>query len=502
MATILKASSSPSAGHSERPRVRAMRVAFAGLAVLLGLAACKNVLNDDEESFHTRIVNLIEDSPTVQYKIDTTIVASATYQGSSSLNGARPGSHSVSFQVLRPQSLVKDDTTDPIDLPGTFDRTYTQNTDYTIVAYGKLDDVKTMVIEAPSDPEDVDEEKIEISVVNVAPNMSSVEVFVTAPEAHINSPESLGIIQQGGRTAARTLQLFQRADVTDDEAALFTDLIFELRDPATGTTLFTSGSIRVNEQTRILLAVTKNIGPGPSTVQMMGLDGISGMYTNIDDQAVVRFVHTSADSPPLDIIRGSSLNTPIAENIAYRDRSDYVHVPDGEVDLIGTPADATGLVFLFLEEFQASVGLSYSAYAVGPLATVDAQVLTDTRRSIPTQGSFRFLNAAPSVEDEDGLDLYVTLPGQTLDFDSSDDTDTTDDAGGFRRAAAFGYRGTTDYFTLKPGTYQVRFMDTGTSRVVMDTTITVPAGGVQTYVLNDDLETAELELMPVDDAMI
>ncbi len=500
MATTSKASSSPSAGRFDRRRMRMTRVAAASLAMALGLVACKDVLNDDDESFHTRMVNLIEDSPTVQYKIDTTIVSSAGYQTASALNGARPGSHSVSFQVIRPQTLVKDDVTDPIEIGGTFERSYTADTDYTIVAYGKLDNVKTMIVDQPSDPDDVDEEKIEISVANVSADTASVEVFITAEEAQITSPQSLGVITPGTKTTARTLQLYQRADVTDDEAALFTDLVFELRDSATGTRLFKSAKVRVSEQTRILMAVTKNIGTGPSPVQLIGLDGLSGTYTDVDDLAAVRFVHVSTDTPPLDIIRGSSLNTPIAENIAFRDHSDYVLVPDGDVDLIAQPADATSVVFLFLEEFAAITGASYSAYAVGPLATVDAQILTDDRRSIPTQSKFRLLNAAPSQEDEDGLDVYLTLPGQTLDFDSTDDSDTTDDATGFRRATAWTYTGTVDYMTLKPGTYQLRLMDTGTSRVVLDTTVTLPAGGVQTYVLNDS-ETGDLELIPVDDAL-
>ena len=66
---------------------------------------------------------------------------------------------------------------------------------------------------------------------------------------------------------------------------------------------------------------------------------------------------------------------------------------------------------------------------------------------MPTQSKFRFLNAAPSQEDGDGVDIYVTLPGQALDFDSTDDKDTTDDAAQFKRAGAltFPWRTTTPY---------------------------------------------------------
>jgi hypothetical protein len=144
--------------------------------------------------------------------------------------------------------------------------------------------------------------------------------------------------------------------------------------------------------------------------------------------------------------------------------------------------------------------LSYSAYAIGPVATVDATVLADTRRSVPTQAPFRFLNAAPSRNGVDGLDLYVTVPGLVLDFNTTDDKDTSDDAPQFKRASAWGYKTSTDYTTYKPGAYRVRFMAMGTSTVLLDTTIALPAGAVQTYVLNDDPDTGALELMPVDDA--
>ena len=142
------------------------------------------------------------------------------------------------------------------------------------------------------------------------------------------------------------------------------------------------------------------------------------------------------------------------------------------------------------------------AYAVGPLATVDARVMQDDRRSVPTQSKFRFLNAAPSQEGGDGIDIYVTLPGQTLDFDSTDDKDTTDDAGQFKRAAGLTFPLASDYAILKSGTYEVRIAATGTSRMLVDTQITVTDGSVQTYVLDDDPDTPDLDLMPVEEALL
>jgi hypothetical protein len=78
-----------------------------------------------------------------------------------------------------------------------------------------------------------------------------------------------------GKSSPAKLKLFRRADVTDTSAALFVDLTFELRDPASGAELFKSGKVRVTEQTRLLFAIVRNTGPGPASVQLVGLDGYS-----------------------------------------------------------------------------------------------------------------------------------------------------------------------------------------------------------------------------------
>ena len=479
--------------------MNAIRIAAACIVAVLALTSCKKVLNKGEESFHTRMVNLVQDSPTVQYKIDTTAISSAAYLAATALSAAHPGDHSVSFQVIRPTSLVSTDTTDPIDLGGSFSRTYTKNTDYTIFAYGTLANVQTLITEAPSGQAAVVDDNIEISVVNADASLQTLTVFVTVPNAGITSPQSIGTINPGERTTPNTMKLTRPANATDTTSDLTSDLIFEIHD-ASGAVIFTSPTLTATEKTRYLFAITPNIGPGPSPVQMMAIDGTTGIYTNVNDQAALRVVHVSAATPALDVYRASTLSAPFVSNLAFRDHSDYAPVPVGTIDLLGVPAGSTALQFLFIKEFSVAQGSSSSAYVVGPQASVGAIVLTDSRRSIPTQGSFRFLVAAPSRNGADGLDIYVTIPGLTLDFTSATSV-TTDDAAQFKRSTGLLYLNSTDYTTYKPDTtYQVRMMETGTTTVVLDTTITLPAGGVQTYVLNDDPDTGALELIPVDDA--
>ena len=195
--------------------MNAIRIAAACAVAVLALTSCKKVLNKGEDSFHTRMVNLIQDSPTVQYKIDTTAIASSSYLSGTALAAAHPGDHSVSFQVLRPTSLVSTDPTDPIDLGGSFSRSYTKNTDYTIFAYGTLDNVRTLITEAPSGQAAVVDDNIEISVINADASLSTLTVFVTVPNAGITSPQSIGTINPGERTTPKTMKLTRQYEAED-----------------------------------------------------------------------------------------------------------------------------------------------------------------------------------------------------------------------------------------------------------------------------------------------
>jgi hypothetical protein len=479
--------------------MKAIRIVAAAFVALLALTSCKKVLNKGgDDSFHTRMVNLIPDSPAVQYKIDTTAVANAPYQGYTALAAAHPGDHSVSFQAARPTSLVSTDSTDPIDLGSSFSRTYSKNIDYTIFAYGKVNAIQTMIMEAPSGQAAVVDDNVEITVVNAAAATQALTVYVTVPYAGITSPQSIGTIGPGQKTDARTMKLTRPANATDTTSDLTSALTFEIHD-ASGAVIFTSPLLGVTEKTRYLFAITPNIGPGPSPIQVLQIDGGTGVFTNTADQAEIRVVQVSAATPALDVYRATALGAPLVSNLAFRDRSDYLPVPVGTIDLLGVPAGSTTLQFLFIKEATLVQGSSTSAYVMGPASSTAAVLEGDDRRSVPTQASYRFLLAAPSQSGQAGVDVYVTTPGLTLDFTSATSV-TTDDAAQFKRASALGYQGISDYSAYKPDTYQVRVMTTGTTTVLLDTTITLPAGGVTTYVINDDPGTGALELIPVDDA--
>ncbi|HEU4626833.1 MAG TPA: DUF4397 domain-containing protein [Steroidobacteraceae bacterium] len=477
-----------------------MLLAVALAVAAVGLVGCKKVLNggSDEDVFHVRMLNLLTDSATVQYSIDSTVVASSAYTGVTTFNPAHPGEHTVSFALIRPASLNSSDPTDPIPIAGSFQGSYAKNTDYTIFAYGTTSNPHAFTMDEPSNRPTPAAATIEYQLVNASPSTPNADVYITAPEGGITSATKVATLAFGAKSTPTTMTLTRRPDVTDTTAPLIVDFTIELRDPASGAELFNSGKIRLTEKTRVLWALADNVGPGPSKVKLVGIDGVTGTTLDINDQAQVRVVHVSPDSGAFDVFRDST-DTPIATNVAFRDSSPYVNAPAGNVDVFAMPAGSQAVTIVFVAALAPFADNNYSIYTVGNQGAVGALTLTDLHRSVPTQSSFRFLNVAPSLDGQDALDVYLTLPGQALDFTTTD-TNNANMASKFKRGT-IGYKGGTDFIVLKSGTYQVRMTPTGTSRIVLDTTFTVQDGSVQTLAVIDDLPTASLELMPVEEAL-
>jgi hypothetical protein len=507
MAMTSKDSSSKSARRSERRSpldiVVAVLLVAACIAVALGLSSCNNPLEEDDPTLDMRVVNLVEDSPLLRFLIDDAEMSSATYEAVTDIHAARPGSHEVKLEAFRPPELVDDDDDeddDPIPLGTILTQSFEGEMTYTIFAYGTMDDPGAFVMGTADQQDAVEtDDHMVWQIVNAASGAQAVDVYVTAPEAKITSPTRVATLNFTEHSESMDLLLFPRADRLDEDEALFVDMIIEVRAIGTNDVLFTSSTIRIGEQSRTLFAIVPNGGSGPAAVKLMRVDSAGTQHVDPRDNAEVRFVNVSRDSPPLDVIRAAVQRQTLAQNVAFRDRSEYVQVTSGETDLIATPT-ADPATFLFLEEFSTFAHRSFSVYAVGPAADVDGLVVTDVRHSVPTQTRFRFLHAAPGIDDEDAVDIYVTPPGQVLDFDAGDDEVEEDDAVQFRKFTGVAFPSATDYLTLEAGTYEVHFVAAGTSRVLLDSApFQVANGDVTTYVLHDS-ETGALELLPVDDA--
>lgn len=461
------------------------------LAIVLGGCNIGSDLNDDEQTFHIRSINLIEDAATVNLLLGDTTVTAVDYGGGSSFSAGHAGNNDVSFEVVLPTTFDDDDDDDdPVAIGQPQSRTFLQDTPYTVIAYGTLASPEMFIVEGLSQRDSVDDDKVVLQFVHAATNASQVDVYVTLPQAGIVIPQYVATLNMTEASAPLELALTRDADDLDDDSSLAGDLTIELRAAGSSDTLFKSDAVTVSEQARMLFTVANNIASGPSAIKIVSLvNGSAGQIMEQGDDAALRFVHASPDTPALNVSVASGFSTPFAQGISFRGISDHTTANSGEVGLIAVPQDDTS-TFVFVEEFNASAGATYSAYAVGPRADVDAVVLTDDARSVPTQSKFRFLHAAATLAEEDAIDIYLRLPGEAVDFED-DDTSPTFTAVSFGTA--------TSYLTYKEGSYDVYFARTGTSDVILGpVSFQTHNGDIDTMMLLDD-ENGTHELMPLSD---
>lgn len=464
------------------------------LATTLGGCNIGSDLDDDEDDFHIRTVNLIEDSATLNVLLGGTTIAAVDYSGGSSFTAGHAGSNEVSFKAVLPATFdTEDDNDDPVAIGQPQVQTFLEDTPYTLIAYGSLAAPKMFFVEGWSQGEAVADDKVVLQFAHGAPNAPQVDVYVTMPQAGITVSQFVATLNMTEASAPLELALTRDPDDLDDDGALYGELFIELRAVGSSQAIFKTATVTVAEQTRILYTIANSVAPGPSAIKMVSLiGGSANEIAEMNDGAALRFVHASPDTPALDVSVASGFSTPFAQGIDFRGVSDHVGVVAGEVGMIAVP-QGDPATFVFLEEFSATAGATYSAYAIGPRADVDAVVLGDDARSVPTQSKFRFLNAAPSLAETDAVDIYLRLPGEGVDFEDDDTVPTF---------SSVAYRNSTAYLTYKEGSYDVYFAYAGTSTVILGpVSFQTHNGNIDTLVLMDD-ENGTHELMPLSDVRV
>ncbi len=493
---------------------------FAALTLLFGLLAlavggCDNVLDDDDDTSQVRSLNLIEDAPTVQFRLGETGIGNIGYLGGTGWAPAPTGAQNFNLAIVPPSELPNDDDDgdgddaenddDADDDPLPIGQGVSQNLEtdayYTFIAYGTAASPQLLVMQGTGLQDSPPDNNMNWQVISARPAGSpAVDLYITAPEAQIPDPRFVATLNPGASTDPSDVPLFPVQGADDDDTR-FTDMIIELREPGTSNVLFRSFETRVTEQTRVVYVITNNVGPGPSGYRVVKItnDTVSGTLIDQGETAGVRVVHVSATTPALDMYPNTTLTSPLAQNVAFRGVTPYVSVAAGEVGLIARPSASPADV-LFLEEFNSQASGRYTAYAVGPVAEVDAVVSQDETRPQRMHSLFRFFNSAASFKDQDGVDIYLTEAGEPLEFDTDGDTVDEDPDAIYQDVA---YQTTSNsgvYASFKPGEYDVHFTRAGTTTVVLGPVrMTLGDGLVQTYVLVDD-ENAALALIPVTDA--
>ena len=489
---LARRSSRTPMGHA----VKRLRYVAPLLLASVTLVSCLG--SSSEATTHVRGINLVTDSPTLALEVDTTAVATADYGNMTSLAAAHPGSHALQVAGVIPSDLVTQPTVTytPFGTPTTQD--LVAGTSYTVVAYGKTADPKYLITSSTELTNGVPDNTIIYQIINAAPNGPPVEVYITAPEAGVATATKVGTLNFGQSTSETSLAVAVPVGQINTGATLSANITIELRNPTTGASIIAPSTITVAEQNRVLFVVADNIGPGATPIAIdalvstVGAAASGNQLANLTDNAELAFANVSADSPPYVVIGGLSLQDTLAASVAFGQKSAYAKVLGNNAGTIAAPvSNPTALTFI--SSFASKPDGSYSEYAVGPFATVAGVVLADDRRTVPTQGEFRILNADASLQYGPNVDIYLVVHGSVLDITAQN---TSRPAPNFPGVV---YKTATSYTQLAAGTYDLYFADTGTSDIILGPLPLVIKNGTNiTYVLVN-APSGTLELLAFND---
>lgn len=488
METTLNTSSSRLARRSSRAVigsvVKQLRYVVPTLLVSLALTSCLGSGNGNIA--YVRAINLVTDSPDLELTIDSTAdVASMIYGDMTPLVGVHPGSHAVQVAGLTASNLI----TQPIQTYQAFGTPITENmvdgTDYTVIAYGLVADPQYLVISDTDLQNTLPTDYVVYQIIHAAPNGPPVVVFITAPEAGINTPLELGELSFGQSTGEKSLLITIPQGLLNTNATVSVNVTIELKDATTGADLIPPNTVTVSEQDRLTFVIADNIGPGSTPIVLDALDSPTGaaatgmQFANPNDAAEVAFANVTAGSPAYDVVGGLNLTTTLATNIGPGDKSGYGDVNSGVAGTIATPVTTPGHPS-FLVSFASQADQSYTEYAVGPLQYIAGVVLQDDRRSVPTQGEFRFLNAVSTLEYGPAIDIYLNPPSIVFNIDADNSNRPPPNY------SAIAFKSSTPYLQVVAGTYDVYFANTGTDDIILGPIpLTIVDGQNTTYVLTN-----------------
>jgi len=122
-----------------------------------------------------------------------------------------------------------------------------------------------------------------------------------------------------------------------------------------------------------------------------------------DEDASIRFVHSSPDAPAVDVIVDGA---PVAENIAFGTATEYMSFPSGEHQVQVVPTGSGAESAVLDETVDLDGGGAYIFAAAGLLNDIEAKTYeVDLDDLDDNQARVRLIHLSP---DSDNVDFYVT----------------------------------------------------------------------------------------------
>ncbi|AKF09576.1 hypothetical protein DB32_006725 [Sandaracinus amylolyticus] len=339
------------------------------------LASC----GDDSPETALRVVHLSADAPRIDVFVDGEgpIVSGVAFAEGSDAIHVAPGDRDV-------QIAAAGDGADEavVTLSGV---SIADGRRYTAVAFGALARVQASVVE--DDASGIASGETRVRVIHAAEGVGTVDLYVVPGTG---APEPL----------AENLRYGGASDPVDLEAGALVVGI-DLDDDATPDRLFAIDALPERAVVNVFTAVDDE---GTPFLLVQGPDDTERVDAL---RQRLRVVHLGPDAPSITPLVGDAALDPIA----FGASTDYVDLAGGEAALELT-TDGTSATSVLSVPLRLEQGRTYTAVAIGALASLDAVVFEDDTAGLsPIDVRVRAIHAAPTLGT---VDVYaVAADGQT-----------------------------------------------------------------------------------------
>ena len=467
------------------------RAAITVVLSILTLTGCSSSSSNNDALIVTYVtaVNLVTDAPTIRHLAGNNMFAALDYSQSRPIIPITAGDYEVTFTAQIPGDIGGLPTT--IDVGTPFMHSFPPNQQQIVVTFGSVAQVQAIVIDRTDLFDDVPADTIRLQFMHAAANAMTLELEIDASNTGGSQVLMPGSLAPGEFLDPIDLVIPDEDEdgdgVTDDPGTL--DLVIRLIDPMTSNPVYISSLINVREDANLFLAIAESYFGGVSSLKLVafGIDGATTEFENENTETDNRLVNVSPDSGPMDMYDTADLITPLIEDVSFRDVSQYVRFPVGDVSFTITPANDPATT-LFEVMFSSIPALVSSVYAFNLAVDIDGFSIFNDRRGVATESRLRFFIAAPSLDTMGGIDIFITDAGVPVDFDNT--------------VPAFNsvfYPFISSYFPLQEASYDVTFALNDGTLILGPVPLDLVVMETNTYVLIED-PVGTYDFMTVQDA--
>ena len=364
------------------------------------LAACgssnNNSDSDGPAAAQLRITHASADAPAVNVYVDGELFREEVDFAQTSGLIPIPGNSTLEVEV---RGILPDQS--EVTVIGPVDLTFAPGERTDVLAINNLANIEPKLLNPVEIEADITD--VRVTVLHAAPEVGTVDVYVTAPGDDL-----------ANNTPAAALSFGEAAG----PVAISADTQYQVRITPTGTVdvVYDSGDVSFPPGTELVLAAVENtfkLAPSPVTLLAIGPASAS-QIPDIATGAAVRVVHNSADTPAVDIlVNGTAAITDLTFPNATQ--YDQLEAPAGTYT-VAVAAAADPSIPPIVEEVTLVQTDSYTVIAAGSLANdaLEAIITEDSRRNIATAAIVRVVHGAYAAVDIP-VDVYLTSDGVIAD---------------------------------------------------------------------------------------